>query len=622
MSVEVSRQHRRCRRCAVESTEWRSPGATHRQLRSALEAQLILDRYRPLAELGEGGYGTVTLAWDTRMQRRVAIKRLPLPLDDRGRPHQPPGLAEARTAAMLNHPAIVTVFDFDTDSDEAFLVMEYVDGASLGDLLDDIEGPLTLDETAAVVDAVGQALEFAHDNGVLHLDIKPDNVLVARDGRVKVADFGISELSSLSGHGSAFGGTLGYMPLEQLRGEEVTENTDQWALAALTYELLTRVNPFDDDTLEEAVLRLETDQTPLPSSYEPDVPRQLDEILVAALGNEPSDRYDSVAEFADAALMFLGSPGVGRASLAELVDTFVDEEAAEEPGFDRVGVWDRLQGRLGTSMLRAVAAAEAGWLAWSGLTPFSLETPALLAAVGLVAVAAVLAPSLGMGLGLGCLIAGVFASGAWAVGAGLLLVGVAWWWFLARRSPGAAVLPLSAPLLSVTRAGLAQPLLAGFSLRPLPAAVTALLGGVLAALASAVSAKGAPYLAVWAPYVADIWRAELAAASIRALVTSPAAYVALAGWPLAAVVMSLMCGRATRVSAMVGAVAGIAVLGGAYVLAGRVAHVTGAAGQWAGNSLAVALVASLILIMLVAALGAPIRAEEDEPPHTRAARDE
>ncbi len=184
-----------------------------------MEGLLILDRYRPLAELGEGGFGTVTLAWDTRMQRRVAIKRLPLPLDSRGRPHQPPGLAEARTAAMLNHPAIVTVFDFDTDADEAFLVMEHVDGANLADLIDD-GGPLTLDEVAAVVEAVSHALAFAHDNGVLHLDIKPENVLVTRDGRVKVADFGIAELSSLSGHGAAWGGTPGYMPLEQLRGRQ------------------------------------------------------------------------------------------------------------------------------------------------------------------------------------------------------------------------------------------------------------------------------------------------------------------------------------------------------------------------------------------------------------------
>ncbi|HSK48720.1 MAG TPA: serine/threonine-protein kinase, partial [Coriobacteriia bacterium] len=228
-----------------------------------MEQQLILDRYRPLEELGEGAFGSVVLAWDTRMQRRVAIKRLPLPLDSRGRPHQPPGLAEARTAAMLNHPNIVTVFDFDADADEAFLVMEHVDGASLGDLLDDVGGPLTVDEAATLLSDVSSAIEFAHENGVLHLDIKPENVLVTRDGRAKVADFGIAELSSLAGHEAAFGGTPGYMPLEQLAGEAVTERTDEWALAVLAYEALTAENPFAEDGVGASAARLEAFEPPL-----------------------------------------------------------------------------------------------------------------------------------------------------------------------------------------------------------------------------------------------------------------------------------------------------------------------------------------------------------------------
>ena len=158
-----------------------------------METQLILDRYRPLEELGEGGYGSVVSAWDTRMQRRVAIKRLPLPLDPTGRPLKRAGLAEARTGAMLNHPAIVTVYDFDTDEDEAFLIMELIDGASLEEILAELAGPLNLDEAAAVLGPVFDAVEFAHANGVLHLDLKPANVLVDRDGRVKVADFGVSD---------------------------------------------------------------------------------------------------------------------------------------------------------------------------------------------------------------------------------------------------------------------------------------------------------------------------------------------------------------------------------------------------------------------------------------------
>ncbi len=585
-----------------------------------MESQLILERYRPLEELGEGGFGTVVLAWDTRMQRRVAIKRLPLPVDSRGVVQRPPGLAEARTAALLNHPAIVTVFDFDTDADEAFIVMEHVDGTSLGRLLDIAGGALTLDETAAVVDSVAAALEFAHANGVLHLDIKPENVLVTRDGRIKVADFGMAELSSLQGHGPAWGGTPGYMPLEQLEGKTVSVRTDEWALAALVFELLTGDNPFAEETVEAAVVRLQAYEPPLLSQYQPALPRPLDDVLSVALENNPRDRYESVTAFADALMVHVGDISAGCESLAEMVDTSVEEADDGEPGLDSVGMWDRLGGRVGSLLLRLVAATESGWLAWAGLTPLALDGPALLGAVALVTAAGALAPSLGVGLGLGCLIVGVFVSGAWIVGGSVLIGGAVWWWLLARRSAGAAVLPLAAPVLSIARMGLAQPLLSGFALTPLPAAATALLGGVLAALASAVSATGAPYLSVWAPYALDVWSAELAMASIRALATSPAAYVALAGWPLAAVIMSVACGRATRLGALVGAVGGSAALAGSYLLADLVANGDAMARQWAGNDLAVGLTASLILTLIVAMLGAPIRAETDDTPLERAAR--
>lgn len=584
-----------------------------------MDGQLILERYRPLEDLGEGGFGSVVLAWDTRMQRRVAIKRMPLPLDAHGVPERPPGLTEARTAALLNHPAIVTVFDFDTDADEAFIVMEHLDGLSVADLLDRIDGPLTLDECATIADSVAAALEFAHDNGVLHLDIKPDNVLITRDGRVKVADFGVAELSSMSGHGPAWGGTPGYMPLEQLEGRAVSELTDEWAFAALVYEALTGRRTYDSATAPEAMIALRTDAVVRPSHLVTGLPHQLDSVVLTALSISPPERYASVSAFADALQPHLGDIVAGAQSLAELIDEYVEEPADEDAGLESVGMWDRLGGRLGSLLLRAVAAVEAGWLAWSGLMPFALDGVALAAAVGLVTAAGALAPSLGVGLGLGCLIAGVYASGAWVTGTIVLIAGVVWWWLLARRSTGAAVLPLAAPVLSVVSLGLAQPLLAGFALTPLAAAVTALLGGVLTALASAVSVSAAPYLDVWAPYMLNVWSAELAGASIRALVTSWPAYVALAGWPLAAFIMSVACSRATRLGAVVGAVGGAAALAGSYLLAEYLANGVFTGGQWAGNGLAVRLVASLILMLLVAMLGAPIRAEKDDPPPDDAA---
>jgi predicted Ser/Thr protein kinase len=577
-----------------------------------VEQQLILDRYRPLEELGEGAFGVVVLAWDTRMQRRVAIKRLPLPLDARGRPHRPPGLAEARTAAMLNHPNIVTVFDFDADSDEAFIVMEYVDGASLAEILDDVDGPLDLDEAAALIGSVCSALEFAHDNGVLHLDIKPENVLVTRDGRVKVADFGVAELSSLSGHGAAYGGTPGYMPPEQLAGAPVTNRTDEWALGALAFEVLTGDNPFDDDAIAESAVRLESFEPPLPSSYAARLPSAIDDVLLAALDPRPMERYPSVGRFAEALLPHLGDPDEGRTCLAELVEPYA-EETGDDGEIEGIGLWDRLQGRLGSLLMRAVAGVEAGWLAWIGLMPFTLDTPALAGAIALTALAALLAPGLGIGIGVGCFVAGLAATGAWLIAAVVLVVGGAWWWFVARHSPGAATLPLAAPVLAMARVGLMQPLLAGFALSPVRAALTALIGGSLTMFASAASAQPAPYLAVWPAYALDVWNTGMAAENVRALLSSPAALMALLGWPAAAVFMSVMSARATRVSAALGAVGGASVLGVAYALADQIERAQGVQGTYVGPLLATSLGLSLILVLLVSLLGAPVRGEEEDP---------
>lgn len=578
-----------------------------------MESQLILDRYRPLALLGEGGFATVVMAWDTRMQRRVAIKRLPLPVDATGKVSRPAGLAEARTAAMLNHPAIVTVFDFDTDSDEAFIIMEYVEGASVASLLDSLDGPFTLDEVAAIVDSVAAALEFAHDNGVLHLDIKPHNVLITADGRVKVTDFGMAELSTAAGHGSAWGGTPGYMPLEQLDGDLVTTRTDQWALAALAFECLTAHNPLIAETIPAAMQLLEAGPAPKVTQFQPDLPRQLDEVLGAALASAPANRYSSVAEFADALLDFLGDPDAGADSLATLVTQATDADEDDSPGLDTVGAWDRLRGPLGQALLRVTAAVQAGWLAWTGLTPFTLGVPASLAAAALAAVAGALAPSLGVVLGMGFLVAGIFKVGSLVVAAALAVGVGAWWWLLARRSAGASVLPIAAPALAAVSLGPVQPLLAGFALTPVAAGATALLGGALTFLAAAISVGEPPYLTVWAPYALDLYNTNLALGSIRTMATSLPAWIALAGWPMAAIVMSAACAGATRIGALAGAVAGTAMLGGAYLLAARIAENTLSAGQWLGNDLTVSLVASLILVLLVAMLGPPVRAEEDDP---------
>ena len=143
----------------------------------------------------------------------------------------------------------MTVYDFETDGTHAYLVMEYVDGLNLAELLARVEdGVLTHEECAHVLRSVAAALTYAHENGVLHLDIKPTNIMIDRQGTVKLADFGMATLASAAGYGGARGGTVGYMPPEQVQGLLVDERTDVFSLAVVTWQALTGRSPFASAT--------------------------------------------------------------------------------------------------------------------------------------------------------------------------------------------------------------------------------------------------------------------------------------------------------------------------------------------------------------------------------------
>ncbi len=574
-----------------------------------MEEPLILDRYRPIADLGSGGYGSVVLAFDTRMARRVAIKRLPLPTDRAGKPLARTGLSEARTAALLNHPAIVTVHEWDTDDQDAYIVMEDIDGMSLADLVDATGGPLGPDEAAAALAAVTEAVRFAHDNGVLHLDIKPANVLVTRDGRVKVADFGISALTDASGRARGMAGTLGYMPPEQLRGGELDERTDQWALAALAYELLADANPFDADTPESSLFRIEVADVPLPSEFEPSLSPAVDSVLLAALAPHPDDRYESVADFAAALMPHLGDPQAGRESLAELVQDTLGDADESVDDFPRPYAWDRFARYSGIPR-RALAAVASAWLAWVGLgpvlgaalgqDPVLMETYAV--AVAPVALAGAVVPGLGLGLGIIALTAGLAleAGAGWAA-----LFGVpaaAYWLWRARRGTGDALVPLFAPALGALRASVTAPLFAGYVFEPLAAAAASGLAALTTMTVAAAMNGHPPFLDVDPSFFIDPWSARLAAANVRS-VFEPGPLIAAGGWALAGLVLSFFSSFGRRWPVIPGAFAAVVVLRLGYL-------------PWQiffdGPSIETLLphaVIALMALAVVVALGPPVRGE-------------
>jgi tRNA A-37 threonylcarbamoyl transferase component Bud32 len=263
----------------------------------------VAGRYRLERRLGAGGMSTVFLGLDTVLERRVAIKLLAehLAEDDtfvaRFR-------REALAAARLQHPNIVQVYDSgrDADSGRHYIVMEYVDGPSCADLLRD-HGSFAVDDCVSYVRDACRGLDYAHRAGVVHRDVKPGNLLVAEDsGTVKLADFGIAkaaEQSRVTQVGSVLG-TAAYLSPEQARGEEAGPSSDIYSLGVCGYQFLTGRLPFEYSSLTELALKQQEGEVQPIIELRPEVPPELDRAVRACLAREPSARYASALEAAEA----------------------------------------------------------------------------------------------------------------------------------------------------------------------------------------------------------------------------------------------------------------------------------------------------------------------------------
>lgn len=290
---------------------------------------VLLNRYRIMNARGTGGFGTVLTCWDTRLQRRVAIKRLPL-AGTGASSTLSEALAEARTSSMLAHPNIVTVFDFEVEGPYAYLVMEYVDGLNLFELLQRVEGGvLTRDEAACLAQSVASALGYAHENGVLHMDIKPTNIMIDHAGTIKLCDFGMATLASAAGYGGARGGTVGYMPPEQIEGVIVDERTDVFSLAVVVWQSLFGVSPFAASTAEASLALIEKGPQS-PAKLDPSLAGQAEHALLTALAANPAARTPSVEILAKELVYALGDPVAGAQSLRGLLSQ-TTSDADDDP---------------------------------------------------------------------------------------------------------------------------------------------------------------------------------------------------------------------------------------------------------------------------------------------------
>jgi serine/threonine-protein kinase len=270
-------------------------------------------RYRLVELLGQGGMATVYRASDAQLGREVAVKVL--------RPEygSDPGFVarfrqEAQAAASLSHPNIVSVFDFGIDAGGPYIVMEYVDGEDVATLLAR-NGPLPPRQAARLAAEVAHALAAAHTRGIVHRDVKPGNVLVSADGRVKVADFGIARAladARLTLPGVTLG-SVHYMSPEQALGEQATEASDIYALGVVLYELLAGRRPWEGDSAGAVAMARVSAPPPRISAIRPGVPATLEAIDLRALSPDPAGRFPDATAMAQALEGFLAESAAGTA---------------------------------------------------------------------------------------------------------------------------------------------------------------------------------------------------------------------------------------------------------------------------------------------------------------------
>ena len=254
-----------------------------------LIGRLVDGRYRVRARIARGGMATVYVATDLRLERRVALKVMHGHLSDDS-VFQSRFVQEARAAARLADPHVVNVFDQGEDGEMAYLVMEYLPGITLRELMRE-QRRLTIAQTITVMHAVLSGLAAAHRAGIVHRDVKPENVLLAEDGRIKIGDFGLARATSANtATGQMLLGTIAYLAPELVTRGTADARSDIYALGIMLYEMLVGEQPYQGEQPMQIAYQHATDSVPRPSAKNPGVPEPLDELVLWATEREPDER--------------------------------------------------------------------------------------------------------------------------------------------------------------------------------------------------------------------------------------------------------------------------------------------------------------------------------------------
>src|ERR687891_1923041 len=262
---------------------------------SPRKGTVVDERYQLSEKIGTGGMAEVWLAEDTELDRQVAVKIL----HDRfaqDKEFVQRFQREAQSAAGLQHPNVVGIYDRGGFRDTYFIAMEYVDGPSLKDL---VKGGMGTEDAINFTRQILNAARFAHRKGIVHRDLKPQNVLIDDEGRARVADFGIAragENSDITATGSVMG-TAQYISPEQAQGKETTPSSDIYSIGVILYEALTGRVPFEGDSAVAVALKQVSEAPRRPSALNPNVPPALDAVVMRALAKDPEARFKDAAAF-------------------------------------------------------------------------------------------------------------------------------------------------------------------------------------------------------------------------------------------------------------------------------------------------------------------------------------
>jgi serine/threonine protein kinase len=355
----------------------------------------MLGQYRIVEPLGQGGMATVFKALQPSLERQVAVKVLP--------PYyaHEPGFAqrftrEARAVAQLEHPHILPVYDFGQQGDYSYIVLKYVPAGTLKDRID--AGPLSLAQAVDIVCQIAEALDYAHDRGIIHRDVKPSNVLMDQGRWCLLTDFGLARMVEGSTQLTASGvgvGTPDYMAPEQGQGRTVDRRADIYSLGVVLFEMLTGQVPYDAETPMAVVLKHITEPLPMPRSLDPTIPESVESAILTALAKHPDDRYPTAGDMAAALRDALRATAEGVPAQADVwtetapmppQETLELEEAA--PPLPAAPILEGAEGLASpaaeTSVAKASVAEAPRSVPWWA---FALGALSLLAIVGVILMA-------------------------------------------------------------------------------------------------------------------------------------------------------------------------------------------------------------------------------------------